>query len=544
LRWRSLLFCVLTLAFAMEAVPQNVNTNYSIAGVVVDSRTGNPIRHAELTLDGEDLGAVADDSGRFRFDHLEAGKYRLYASAAGYVREGLNQHGAFFTGVVVGDGLDSEHVTFRLHPQALIHGRITDQNGEAVRNANVQLFAASRNPTDRPSFQAQSQTNDLGEYRFARLVAGRYFVLVQTQPWYAQTGFSLAPIQISSSHGPPPLSDGKPDPALDVVYPITFYPGVSDERSAGELSLSEGETAEANVPLQAVPAVHLRLTNLPGNKMDAPAYQKVFGTLSVPLSFQTAEVSPGELEIAGLPPGNITFVVNHGEPGQNDRTVEANVSGGATVDASKPLPSATVAGRVILPEGSGAIGDASIMLAKEGAVASFARLKKDGSFVLDAVPMDTYHIALSFPGEPKYIQRVSVSGARANGRDLTLTGTNDVELTIVVGHGFGAISGVAMRDNRGVDGVMVLLVPDPGANLENDSRMDQSDSDGSFQIGVIIPGKYRLLAIQDGWGLDWRNPAVLKPYLEKAALLQISGGDSRKITVEVQKRIATAAAAN
>jgi Carboxypeptidase regulatory-like domain len=545
--WRSAFLAALTLALAKETAPQNANTNYSIAGIVVDSRTGNAIRHAELTLDGEDLGAVADDGGRFRFDHLEAGKYRLYASAAGYVREGLNQHGALFTGVVVGDSLDSEHVTFRLHPQALIHGRVTDQNGEAVRNANVRLFAASTNQTDHPSFQAQSQTNDLGEYRFAHLLAGGYFVVLQTQPWYAQTGFALAPIQSSNSHSLHPLSNGKPDPALDVVYPITFYPGVTDERSASEISLSEGETAEANVPLQAVPAVHLRVTNLPGNKNGAPAlraYQRVFGTLPVGLPLQTAEISDGELEIAGLPPGNLTFVANQGDAGRKERTVEANVSDGGTLDASKPLSAAIVSGRVVLPEGSGTIGDADIMLFKEGAPASFIRLKKDGSFALGALPLDTYRIAVNFPGEPNYIQKVSVSGAKVNGRDLILTGTNDVRLTIVMGRGFGQVSGVVMRDNHGVDGVMVLLVPDSGINLEDDSRLDQSDSDGSFQLGGIIPGKYRLLAIQDGWSLDRRNLAVLKPYLEKSELLQISSGESRKITVEVQKRVTPTAAAN
>jgi Carboxypeptidase regulatory-like domain len=526
--WRWAFFAALTLAFLAEAASQNANSDYSIAGIVVDSRTGTPIRHAELTLDikGEEVGAVADDSGRFRFDHLEAGKYRLYASAAGYVREGLNQHGTFFTGVVVGNGLDSEHVTFRLHPQALIHGRVTDPSGEGVRNANVQLFAASRNPADRPSFREQLQSNDLGEYRFPHLLAGRYFVAVQTQPWYAQTGSSL-----------PPLSNGKSDPTLDVVYPITFYPGVTDERSANEISLSEGETAEANVPLQAVPALHLRLVNLPGNKNGPPAlsaYQRVFGTLPVGMPFQTAEISPGELELAGLPPGNLTFVVNRGEPGQNERTIEANVSGGVTLDASKPLPSATVAGRVILPKGSGPVGDAGIMLLKEGDPASFARLKKDGSFTLGALPLNTYRIAVSFPGEAKYIQKVSASGARVSGRDLVLTGTNDVDLTIVMSRGFGEISGVAVRDNRGIDGVMVLLVPDSGINLEDDSRMDQSDSDGSFQLGGIIPGKYRLLAIQDGWSLDWRDPMVLKPYLEKAQSLEIAANDSREIRVQVQ----------
>ena len=113
-----------------------------------------------------------------------------------------------------------------------------------------------------------------------------------------------------------------------------------------------------------------------------------------------------------------------------------------------------------------------------------------------------------------------------------------------MGGGFGTISGAAIRDNRGVDGVMVLLIPDSGTNLDEDARVDQSDSDGSFQLGGIIPGKYRLLAIQDGWGLDWRNPAVLKPYLEKAETIQISASEASKNTVQVQKRMGSAAATN
>jgi hypothetical protein len=43
-----------------------------------------------------------------------------------------------------------------------------------------------------------------------------------------------------------------------------------------------------------------------------------------------------------------------------------------------------------------------------------------------------------------------------------------------------------------------------------------------------------LLAIQDGWSLDWRDPMVLKPYLEKAQSLEISANDSRKMSVQVQ----------
>ena len=530
---------------------QSVDSTYAIAGTVVDSVNGNPIPRAELLLEikNDEIAVAADGSGRFRFENLEPGKYRLYAGAPGYVRQGLNQHGSFFTGVVVGSGLDSEHLTFRLHPQAVIYGRVTDENGEAVRDATVRLFSVAKTSAERPSFQEQVQTNDLGDFRVAHLLAGRYCVVVETRPWYAQTAFSHLPDSVSGNTGSRGVAGlgfshipgAKPDPALDVVYPVTFYPGVTNERSASELHLSEGETEQANIQIRAVPAVHIRMANLPSDRANQPgiaAVQNVFGSLPVGLAMQYTEVSPGEIEIAGLPPGDITFTLTpSGEPGPGTRIIEANVTGDGTVDASKPLPSANVSGRVILPEGFVETGDAAVMLLREGNSAAFTRLMKDGTFSLGSVPFGTYSILVRLSGQPKFIRNVSASGARANGRTLFIDGTKDVQLTVVMGQGVAEISGVAKQNGQPLDGVMVLLVPESSADLDKDSRMDQSDSDGSFLLSNIIPGKYQLLAIQDGWGLEWRNRAVLKPYLAKAQSLQIAPNDAKKLLVDVQSFI-------
>ena len=542
-----LIFIVL-LCFTIpgSAAAQSGTSAYSIAGTVVDAVTGNLIPHAEVSLELENDATVlaADSSGRFRFDRLEPGKYRLYAGAPGYARQGLNQHGAFFTGVVVGNGLDSEHLTFRLHPQAVIYGRVSDENGEAVRNATVQLFLMPKRPSEHASVLVQAQTNDLGEYRFAQLLTGKYCLVVQTQPWYAQTGFAYDPEPAANDAAGRFInfsSRRKPDPALDFVYPVTFYPGVTNERSAGELNFSEGETEQANIQLRAVPAVHLRLSNLPPDRTNPPnigAFQSVFGTLAAMMPIQVAQISPGEIEIAGLPPGDLTFTVNrNGETGQDVQTIEANVSGGDTLDASKQLLSANVSGRVILPEGSAEVGEATIVLLRDGNPATVKPLNKDGTFSIAAVPVGTYGVLVNLSGQPKYIRKVIAAGAKTSGRNLTIAGTNAVQLTIVMGQEVGEISGIAMHDGHAVDGVMMLLVPESGENLDEESRMDQSDSDGSFLLGFIVPGKYRLLAVQDGWSLDWRNPAVLKPYLEKAQPLEIVPNDIRKVTVEAQSRL-------
>src|SRR6266576_3166197 len=77
------------------------------------------------------------------------------------------------------------------------------------------------------------------------------------------------------------------DPILDVVYPITFYPGVTDEGSSAGLVLSAGEKQEANITLRAVPATRLRLTavnNEAGTSFGVDAGQRVFGTFTFGLN--------------------------------------------------------------------------------------------------------------------------------------------------------------------------------------------------------------------------------------------------------------------
>ena len=83
---------------------------------------------------------------------------------------------------------------------------------------------------------------------------------------------------------------------------------------------------------------------------------------------------------------------------------------------------------------------------------------------------------------------------------------------------------------------MVLLAPEDPKNNEILFRRDQSDSDGTFDLANVFPGRYRLLAIENGWELEWANPAVLQAFLAKSVPLEMKSGDHLKQTVEVQSR--------
>jgi len=60
---------------------------------------------------------------------------------------------------------------------------------------------------------------------------------------------------------------------------------------------------------------------------------------------------------------------------------------------------------------------------------------------------------------------------------------------------------------------MVLLVPKDPAAFPELARRDQSDSDGSFALRDAAPGEYTVVAIEDGWELDWTLPQVISRYL-------------------------------
>jgi hypothetical protein len=548
---------VITTAFLLLSLStpfqQNVSQGprlYPITGVVVDAVTGAPVPHADLLISAQDdqLKVTAGEDGHFRFAGLEVGKYVLSAQARGYVHEAFDQHGAFSTAISVGPGLDSEHLVFRLHPQAVIHGRVTDEHGDPVRHAAVQLFANSNAQGMRANFvQTQAQTDDLGEYRFAHLLVGKYLGVVQAQPWYAQTG--LAKRREPEDNVPTFGSsfrriESKLDPLLDVVYPVTFYPGVLNERSASELNITAGSQEEANIQLQPVPTVHVMLTNVPVNEnnpndtnINIAANQKIFGSYAVGFPMVSGQVSPGEYEIAGLPPGEITFTIGAGGiQAEGTRTFTANVTGGDTLDAAAAGPSAKVSGRVIAPPAAAPMDQAQLTLVADDNQSASAILRNDGTFSLSSLQRGSYKLFVNSSRGVVPVQKISASGAKLKGRKFTFDGTQDVQLTITLASGTGQLTGIAQLDGKLRAGVLVLLIPESGENLEDDFRMDQSDSDGTFALREILPGKFLLMAIENGWDLEWTNPAVLKPFRERADVIEIVSGDAKNVAVNVQRR--------
>ena len=101
--------------------------------------------------------------------------------------------------------------------------------------------------------------------------------------------------------------------------------------------------------------------------------------------------------------------------------------------------------------------------------------------------------------------------------------------------GEGEVRGVALRDSKEIAGAMVVLVPADPANNQVLFRRDQSDSDGTFFLGNIVPGTYTLLAIQDGWELEWAKPEVLQRFMAQGETVIVAARGKYSVKVKVQQ---------
>ncbi len=546
--------CAVALLFAMaatgafaQAPPAAATSSYRIAGTVVNASTGEPVQRATVAAlslaDRKTVASVVtDNEGRFSLEGLVAAKYPLTASKRGFLTAYYDEHeGGFNTAIVTGEGQETGGLVFRLSPGAAIHGVISGDGGDPVEGAQVFLFAKphNRNPGARIAWAGGATTDDTGAYEFDNLAPGEYLLAAKAEPWYALHLTSVEQRQR-------PAND--PSAALDVAYPVTFFDSTTDESSATQIILAAGSREEANINLRAVPALHLTI-ELPvseGPVVNTELRQSIFGA-EVSNTGLRAPILNGsntwENDFAGLAPGH--YQLTQGTP---PRTLELDATNSQQIDPSLGTPTVTVSGNLrstsdfAIPENLNLILN-SLDGAQSQAPPQARCIK--GAFTFDAVPPGSWKLAALTPGKTLSISSIFVSGQMNSGNTLIVR-DKPVQVEALVSlaetrvEGFARESG-AGKNGRGIAGAMVVLVPrDPVANVDQ-FRRDQSDSDGSFSLPDVAPGNYTVVAIEDGWGLDWARPEVIGRYLSKGIAATVTENSGKLVLlaegIPIQRRL-------
>jgi hypothetical protein len=519
---------------------------YPVSGVLLDSVTGRPLLGFEVTLtpDKGGSGQTARTSarGQFSFPAVPAGKYIISGTGQGYRAQGLNQHDNYFTGIAVGPKLDATNIVFRLQPDAVIRGQVLDEQNEPVRNATAQLFRMDEvDGVRRAVSLTNAGTDDQGYYHFSHLGPGTYYVALSARPWYAQyspqSGSSQPQLDADTA-----ARAQQENAQLDVAYPLTFYPEADDSSQATAITLHAGERFTADVVMRAVQAAHLKVRSEKPLQGPVPnIMQRIFDGLLIPVfASQGYGYGQGGFEFGGLAPGHYAIEFPGGssdKPRSNSGWFrDVDLYSDMEISASDSAAMASVTGLVAYEGGIVPRETAYIELRNEDSGDSWTgKVSEKGLFGLrdNELRPGTYQAVL-YGASDWFITRIVAQNAKVRGSEITLAPGASTELAITATRVSAGVTGEVLQDDKPVAGAMVLLVPDDGVQDKQRYRRDESDSDGTFNLRQVVPGRYIAVAILDGWNLEWGTPSVLKPYLDKGEKVTVDSDKSANIKLKLQ----------
>jgi len=496
----------------------------------MNGTTGNPLRRATVALlseaDSHTVASVeSDDEGRFALTGLPAAKYQLTASKRGFRTAFYDEHEEYNSAIVTGPGEDTEQLIFRLEPDSVLRGAISADGGDPVEGAKVMLFLVppdhrqepgpERSPNDRITQVDSAVTDDTGSYEFSSLPAGKYLLAVIAQPWYALHRSTANPGQKQA---------GDPSAELDVTYPVTFFDSTTDEAYATPIVLAPGSREEANVVLHAVPALHIlvqspREIGSANGLSPLPALRRqVFGTqVSTDAVLNEGRSSPGVYDFSGVAPGH--YELQQGNP---PRIAFLDASNSQQMAPNDGVLAVTVSGALVSASGAPLPDDVSMSLdSLDGAHSLLTAPSQKGRFRFEAVLPGKWQLSAWGPNGQLPVLSLAASSETHPGATLTV-GERALNITATVAQGETRIEGLATGNNKGQAGAMVVLVPKNTAAYQALVRRDQSDSDGSFALRDVVPGQYTVVAIKDGWGLNWSRPEVLRRFLPKGVAVTVT----------------------
>lgn len=520
---------------------QSLGGSFRIAGHVVNAKTGSPLARARVSLSDvrnqqRSVSMLTSEDGRFEFDRVTAGKFALEGAKRGFIRASYDQHDQFSTAIVTGAGLDTENLVLRLDPVAVLTGKVLDESGDPVRNATVTLYREDHfSGASRIRRFRAAQTDDLGSYEISALDAGTYFVAARAKPWY----------EVHPRKSQPPGAENLPvqvDSSLDVAYPTTYYADTTQSDEATPIPIRGGDHLEVDIHLNPVPALHLlmQVANDRGGFNMPILHESTFDTSEQVTTAGMQGISPGLYEITGVPAGRYTArFPSNGQVGPP--TPVEFTSDGQELAPASGVGWSSLKATVSIPGEAKLPSQLFIVLRdSKGKTVIGQEVNTQGQVDFGNIAPGTYNLAAYSSNTAYSVVRISTQGSDTSGHHLTVSAGAPMTVALTLVAGVVNVEGFAKRAGKAAPGVMIALVPKDPENNRELFRRDQSDLDGSFNLRSVIPGTYTVVAIENGWDLDWAQPAVIAHYAEHGETLTIDDRGQGTVhlprIVEVQPR--------
>ena len=480
--------------------------------------------------------------GRFAIDKIEPGRYRLRVERSGYVAQEYGESSRTSAGAVLSlaPGHEAKDLLFRLVPWAVISGRVTDENGDALPDVSIQAMVyVTREGKRTLEGGREVETNDLGEYRIYGLTKGHYLVraTMRERRFQIQTD----------------LNKGEGDSSAGAGYAPVYYPGTSDETRAVSINVDAGQ----DVPAIDFTLIPIRSFRVRGHVFDATLGQApkdcmAFLIHHVPgaSAFFSNEqgqavCQKGTFEFMSVPPGAYSVVVQTFGNGKI-RTTRASLDVSETSENDIALtltPGVNLTGRITV-EGSQALDLSELYISLRDPDDYFgggkgAEVKPDGTMTFENVPEGNYQVGVY--GRPPefspdfYMKDALVNGESALDKGLTVSaGDSRRSLEIVMSSQGARVDGTVTDENDlPAAGAIVALVPDEPRRKQFRLYKDvTTDQYGKFILRGIAPGKYKLFSWKDVENNAWEDPDFLKPFEDQGK--EITAEENGHISIQLK----------
>jgi protocatechuate 3,4-dioxygenase beta subunit len=547
---------LLLLSSVLRASPQATEPSDEkgvVEGIVVNVQNSRGVPWARVTLRavGQGGGARsirAEGDGRFVFQQVQPGNYRVSATRPGFYTSVRPGAGSPLIGVAAGQHI--KDIFVRLLPTVAVFGQIVDEHSDPLQDVSVRVLARDFRAGHVVLTQAgKATTDDHGDYRVFGLRPGNYYLVADYRPARKSETVTVevSSAAVSVRSAPPPRGrataqsgDGSVETAIDLrgvnqapaepaeetnfAYAPTFYPDTSDFQRAQVLTTHPGDEIHANFVMFTMPNVSIKgkvvngLTGAPAGSAEVVASWTEY-IVGDGVSVGT-DPATGRFEIRDLAPGVYTLRTTFTEQGEtytDHRSFEVGIHGIENVLLAG-MPDSIVTGHVIAEGTPGNARSAPFRVVvsfNDPGNPSTIRAATQGvkmEFATQLHPGD--HYAVSALGLPQdyFLRAVRVSGHEVE-RDDVVIGSRHADLELVVSPGGGHVDGVVVDVKDQLRAGLVALFPDDHPITAESVRRVRADSKGRFSLSGLLPGTYKLFAFED-IDLDEliSQPELLKQY--------------------------------
>jgi hypothetical protein len=508
----------------------------SVAGTVINSLTGEPIRGAVVSIvtgqipgpiPGQMLSPIggptgsstlSDNSGHFQFEGLAEGRALISVMKPGFgnpSRGQLERNSVQITRNV-------SPLLLKMEPAGAIFGRLTGSDEQPLEGFLLHVIS-KKSMGGKPQwvpFPSQATTDDNGNFRIAGLPADTYY------------------LQVTQNQETTLSRRGVPNPR-EQGYAGVFYPGVADFSAATPIEVTGGREVEANFSISAEPLYEVSGTVSEQENLNSPVvfsrkagdgYDFEQNAMAQNGRFQI-KLPAGSFSVTGSTAAGTQLAASGVTVSSDNPNLNVALSPTPSIRVQLQMEGSLGSAQRNAAEQAGSIGVSLQLLRTAGLPGApgywWGPGQSDG---FQNVAPGLYTVQVNGPFDTWYIKSLRSGGIDLLSDDLTVVeGAQPQPIEVILRDDGASVRGTVTPADDMIPATVLLVQPRGTRNLIKVAAALQ----GKFQIDGVAPGDYLLLAFDGADRLEYENPEVLNPYLSKAEHVSLQPHGSGNVNLSL-----------